>query len=166
VKFARRIAGIHHRQTIGIFIRKRLEQDGSDDTEDGRVGTDAQSKRQDDQGAEGRPVLPLASGLPDIEPQMVKPQPVPPLVAGFFEGGDVAEGAPGSSIGIGASAAIAQIVGLMRQMRGYLLLEILRRSALLPKHVTPLILPARGCAPWQRQSCASRSFCLSVDDGL
>ncbi len=39
------------------------------------------------------------------------------LVAGLFERRDVAEGAPGCRLGVGAPASIAQLVDLVRKMR-------------------------------------------------
>ena len=53
-------------EAIGLSIRERLEQHGVDDAEDRRVGTDAETERQDDDGREAWALEEPADGVSEI----------------------------------------------------------------------------------------------------
>ena len=53
-------------EAVRLSIAERLEEHGVDDTEDRRVGADAQTEREDDDRREARALDESTDGIPEI----------------------------------------------------------------------------------------------------
>ena len=91
----RRTALVHRfdgHERIRIGVGKRPQRDGIHDAEDGAVGADADSEREDGGKCERRRVPELTDRIPHVAGQIPRPADAPDIFAYFADQGGIAKG--------------------------------------------------------------------------
>ena len=109
------VRGPYRHEPVRVFIRKRREEYGLHDREDGCRRTDSQGQRQDCGHGEARRPAKLMQSEPDVRPDAFKRGPLPDLAAAFLNQRRIAEFATGSPCRL-VSAALTSSIEFFRAL--------------------------------------------------